>query len=200
MIGRKRSRLLLTTIMVLAAGCSSGGHDAVGGAGSTRIVRLRTAAALPACPAGIGRGLPRLTLACLSGGPKVVLRGQPAATPMLVNIWATWCGPCVREVPRLIAFEKAARGRVGLLGVLTEDEPAQALLFARQFHMPYTSVEDPDGTVLRAFSPGPPATLFVNPAGDVVFVKRGEIKSVAELEGLVRAHLGVLVAGSAPSS
>ena len=78
-----------------------------------------------------------------------------------------------------------------MLGVLTEDEPANGLEFARQFHMPYTSVLDPDGKVLRAFSPGPPATLFLDPRGHVVFVKRGEIRSTKELHMLVSQHLGV---------
>ena len=110
---------------------------------------------------------------------------------MLVNIWATWCSPCVREVPLLVSFSKAAGDRVGVLGVLTEDEPEQALEFARQFHMTYTSVLDDDGTVLRTFSPGPPATLFVNPAGRVVYVKRGEIHSSGDLRSLVRQHLGI---------
>jgi hypothetical protein len=96
----------------------------------------------------------------------------------------------------LAAFSRAAAGRVSVLGVLTEDDQKLALKFAVQFHMPYTSVIDDEGKVLRTYSVGPPVTLFVNTAGDVVFVKRGEIKSRRELASLVKTHLKVDVASS----
>jgi cytochrome c biogenesis protein CcmG/thiol:disulfide interchange protein DsbE len=180
---------------MLLAGCTSGAPTASGQSSSGQsLTRLHAEVRLPPCPAGVGQGLPKLSLGCLSGGPKVALRARGPGTPMLVNIWATWCSPCVREVPMLVSFSKAAGGRVGLLGVLTEDEQAQALEFASQFHMTYTSVLDDDGKVLRTFSPGPPATLFVDLAGRVVYVKRGEIHSFDDLRSLVRIHLGVDVA------
>ena len=179
----------LAGLAVLTAACAGGsaGRESP----DAKLVALRAAAALPPCPDGVGNGLPALTLECLSGGADVRLRATSSGRPTLVNIWATWCRPCVAEVPLLVATARSAQGKVDVLGVLTEDEPANGLKFARQFHMPYTSVLDPDGKVLRAFSPGPPATLFVDARGRVAFVKRGEIRSAAELRGLVRTHLGV---------
>lgn len=195
MRGRTRRAALAAASVLLLAACSSGAQSGDGKSPpDPTLVRLRAEAALPACPSGVGAGLPKLMLGCLSGGPKVQLRARGTGKPMLVNIWATWCSPCVREVPLLVSFSKAAGDRVGLLGVLTEDEPSQALQFAQQFHMTYTSVLDGDGIVLRRFSPGPPATLFIDPAGRVVYVKRGEIHSFNDLRSLVRRHLGVDVA------
>lgn len=156
---------------------------------------LRSAAALPACPGGLGPALPDLTLPCLSGGPAVALRASGPSRPRLVNIWATWCAPCVREVPELVAFADQARGQVDVVGVLTQDEQSLGLEFARQFAMNYTSVVDDDGAVLRRFSPGPPTSLFLSEDGTLAFVQRGEIKDAAALRALVREHLGFDVPG-----
>lgn len=152
---------------------------------------LRRAAALAPCPVGLGPTLPAVTLPCLSGGPDVTLRGRPAGRPMLVNIWASWCAPCVREVPALLAFSAKAGDRVGVVGVLHEDQPGQALEFARQYGMHYPSLVDDQGVVLRRYAAGPPATLFLDSAGAVRFVQRGQFHSVAQIEQLVAEHLGV---------
>lgn len=152
---------------------------------------LRRAAALDPCPPGLGSGLPDLRLPCLGGGPPVSLRESGPGTPMLVNIWATWCRPCVQEVPILVAFAAKARGKVGLVGVDTTDESAKALIFAAQYGMRYPSLVDVDGRLLRSYGGGPPITLFVDAGGRVVHVERGKVDSLPELESLVARRLGV---------
>jgi cytochrome c biogenesis protein CcmG/thiol:disulfide interchange protein DsbE len=152
---------------------------------------LRRAAALQPCPAGLGPELPDLTLACLGGGSDVRLRSAAPGRPTLVNIWATWCGPCVREVPALVTFARRAGDRVAVVGVDTTDEDDKALTFARQYGMHYPSVVDPDGRVLRAFGGGPPITLLLDAEGTVRFRHRGELTSPDEIAALVRQHLGV---------
>lgn len=165
-----------------AGGTTSSGPD---------LAPLRSAAALTPCPGGLSPELPDLRLPCLGGGSPVELRGPGAGTPMLVNIWATWCGPCVREVPVLVAFSSKYAGKVGVVGVDVEDEASDALTFAARNAMHYPSVVDEEGRVLRAFGGGPPITLLVDASGRVMFTKRGELKSAAELEQLVAKHLGV---------
>jgi thiol-disulfide isomerase/thioredoxin len=152
---------------------------------------LRQAAKLAPCPAGLGPTLPALTLACLGGGKAVALRGAAPGVPTLVNIWATWCGPCVREVPTLIAFQRKAAGKVAVVGIDTEDESDKALTFASQYSMRYPSLVDLDGKVLRAYGVGPPVTLFVGADGRVEYTQQGELRSVAEIEKLVAEHLGI---------
>jgi cytochrome c biogenesis protein CcmG/thiol:disulfide interchange protein DsbE len=152
---------------------------------------LRQAAKLAPCPAGVGPKLPPLTLPCLGDGKAVALRGAAPGMPTLVNIWATWCGPCVREVPTLIAFQRKAAGKVAVVGIDTEDESDKALTFASQYSMRYPSLVDVDGKVLRAYGVGPPVTLFVGPDGRVEYTQQGELHSVAEIEKLVTEHLGI---------
>jgi len=110
---------------------------------------------------------------------------------MLVNIWATWCGPCVREVPLLVDFSRRATGRVRVVGVLHQDLASNALEFARQSGMTYPSVVDEDGNVLRAFGSGPPITVLLDASGQVKSVKRGEFDDVAQIEALVEQTLGI---------
>ena len=155
------------------------------------LTALRTAAGLDPCPSGLGGQLPDLRLDCLGGGPAVRLRGAAPGRPVLLNIWATWCGPCVREVPVLVDVARRAAGRVTVVGVDTEDVPAQALTFARQYAMHYASLVDPDGNVLRAYGAGPPITLLLDATGRVVFTHRGQLHSTRQVEDLLAAHLGV---------
>ena len=161
------------------------------GAEGADLEPLRRAVGIESCPASLGADLPRITLPCLAGGPDVALASKPPGKPMLVNIWATWCQPCVREVPLLLRFREKAGDRIGVVGVLHEDEQGQALEFARQYGMHYPSVVDEDGQVLRAFSSGPPVTLLIDASGKVRQVKRGEWKSLAELVSAVSDSLGL---------
>lgn len=155
------------------------------------LAALREAADLAPCPAGLGPELPDLVLPCLGGGADVDLRSAPPGRPTLVNVWATWCPPCVDEVPDLVAFAERAQDRVGLVGVLTQDPVRNGLEFSRQYGVRYPSVVDEQGDVLRASRPGPPVTLFLDAEGRIVHRKSGRFTDVAEIEALVAQHLGV---------
>lgn len=180
--------------VALAAGTGSGSSGRTAEATpDPRLVQLRAAAQLDACPVGLGPELPDLVLPCLGGGDDVDLRAAPPGRPTLVNVWATWCPPCVEEVPDLVAFADKAGERVALVGVLTQDTQANGLEFARQFGMRYPSLVDDDGEVFRAFRPGPPVTLFLDAQGRLVHKRSGRFTDLAELEALVAEHLGVTV-------
>ena len=155
------------------------------------VEQLRVAADLEPCPDGLGPELPDLVLPCLGGGPDVDLRSAPPGRPTLVNVWATWCPPCVEEVPDLVAFRDRAGDRVALVGVLTQDPAVNGLGFARDVGMHWPSVVDDQGEVFRAFRPGPPVTLFLDAEGRVVHKRSGKFNDVAEIEALVAEHLGV---------
>ena len=157
------------------------------------LTRLRAAAALAPCPDGLGQGFPASTVGCLDGGPPVDLRLTPTGTPQLVNIWATWCPPCVAEVPELVAFQARAGTAVRVVGVLTTDAPRDALLFAAQYGMRYANLDDQDGLVKRRFVSALPGTLFVDRTGRVVHIQRGPFTSVEEIAALTARYLGVTV-------
>ncbi len=183
---------LLGAVLLLAAAtaCTPDGPTAPTSPG-VDLEQLRRRAALPACPSGLSPELPSLTLPCLSGGQAVDISAQVPARPVLVNVWATWCAPCVREFPHLVDAAQRSGGSFDVVGVLTQDTASNGLEFARQFEMNYTSVIDDNGVVMRRFSPGPPVTLFVSADGTIKHVQRGELRSRAQLDQLLRQHLDV---------
>ena len=188
----KRLLPLALVIVLVAAGA------ALARGGPTpqpdELTRLRTAAALAPCPAGLGVGFPVAKVGCLAGGPPVDLaRLSPTGVPQLINIWATWCPPCVAEVPELVAFQKRAGAAVHVVGVLTTDAPRDALLFAAQYGMHYANLDDQDGLVKRRFVSALPGTLFVDGTGRVVHVQRGPFTSVGQIAALTAQYLGVRV-------
>ncbi len=181
----------------LLAGCSAAPAPVTGDGASpveppdAAAVR---AARLDACPPSDGpvagaEGLPDVIVPCLDDGPPVRLARLRG--PAVVNVWATWCPPCVEEMPLLQELHERARGRLVVLGLDYEDEPTQALRFLAAHRLTFPSVSDPEGDsgVLRA--PGPPETLFVDRDGRVVHRKVGPVASSGEFVDLVERHLGV---------
>lgn len=189
---RLRVLALLSLLAVAAAALFLGTRDEDEPA-QDALAPLRARAALSPCPTGISPELPKLTLPCLGGGPAVALQGKPSGVPTLVNIYASWCAPCLKEMPLLSAFAAAGAGKVALLGVDTADEQRLALLFAKDVGQTWNAVVDDDKVVLRRYASGPPVTLFVDPAGKITYVKVGGFADLAELRTLAARYLEVVV-------
>lgn len=179
--------LVAGALVLRAGGAGDSPNDL---AGAAELAPLRRAAALEPCTGPLGLGLPALTLPCLGDGTGRAVVGAPGR-PQLVNVWATWCAPCVREVPIFVRFAQKAGERVGVVGVLLQDTPENGLEFARQYGMRYPSVVDDDGRILRTYGRLPPITLLVDAQGVVRHVERGQVDSLAELEQIVASKLGV---------
>lgn len=120
-------------------------------------------------------GLPALRLPCLGDGPDIELP-RLAGRPTLVNLWASWCGPCREEMPLLQdAFEEHG-AEVRFLGIVTRDEPSVAIDFASSIGVTYAHVVDADGALLdRLGVPGLPVTLGVDPSGRIIARQIGQM-------------------------
>ncbi len=198
-MSRGRLAGLLAVLALLGAALVVGSHGQGPGAAragaptlSPELVAARAAAALPGCPAGLSTDLPDLRLPCYAGGPDVPVSAAPGR-PTLVNLWATWCGPCVAEVPELVQFAAEAGDRVGVVGVVHEDTPESVYAFAKQFGVNYPLVRDDLGQVLRRYGPGPPISLLVRADGTVAHVQVGAYPTLASVRDAVATHLGVRV-------
>jgi thiol-disulfide isomerase/thioredoxin len=98
------------------------------------------------------------------------LRRQLEGTPLVINMWASWCGPCEAEAPDLAAAAHRYADRIQFLGVDVQDNRGDARGFAID-HWPYPSVFDPSGAIMAHLGiRGPPATFFY--AGDGSLVQR----------------------------
>lgn len=138
--------------------------------------------------------LPPATLAGFAGGPEVNLadfRGKP----LILNFWATWCAPCVKEMPE---FKRAAEefgDAVTFLGVDVEDAPPNAEPFVKRLGINYPLAIDPRRELYRSVGNfGMPTTLFVDPDGLVQYRHTGPLDA-EELRALAAEHLDVRVEG-----
>jgi cytochrome c biogenesis protein CcmG, thiol:disulfide interchange protein DsbE len=101
------------------------------------------------------------------------LRGHP----VIVNFWASWCGPCRSEMPRLeqVVQQHGAEGLV-VLGVVYKDTADAARGFATQFGATWPNVTDPDGSIAKAYRVvGAPQSYFIDRAGVLRSIQIGEI-------------------------
>jgi len=89
--------------------------------------------------------------------------------PMLVNFWATWCGPCLLETPQLVELAAGYRDRgLVIVGISTDDTAEQIRPFAATFKVSYPLLVGKDREdVFAAFGLGNgiPMTVFIRPDG-----------------------------------
>jgi thiol-disulfide isomerase/thioredoxin len=124
-----------------------------------------------ACASGATaiEGVGDLELDCL--GDEAATAVGPGEKPLVVVLWASWCGPCQAEAPEVEAFFQAYGDQVDVLGVDTADTRDVGRSFAEEFGMTFPSVFDPDEAVRIGLGvPGLPGVAFVNPDGSVAEV------------------------------
>jgi len=110
--------------------------------------------------------------------------------PIVLNFWATWCGPCRLEIPHLVelADEYRARGLV-VLGISIDDEPSELRAFAPTLRMNYPILVGRDHEdLLAAYDAvyGIPISWFIRPDGTVA-LKRPGYNSKAWFDEQIRA-------------
>ena len=111
--------------------------------------------------------------------------------PVVVNNWASWCGPCREEFPR---FQQAAAehlDQVAFLGVDTQDSSDAYETFLRDNPLPYPSVEDPDKALAAWTDTGlvaVPNTLFYDRDGKLLYAHQGPYTSQADLDADIKKY------------
>ena len=137
--------------------------------------------------------LPDLRLSCFTGGQPVRLASLRG--PAVINIWATWCGPCREELPAMQRLADRAAGKLRVMGVDTGDSREAAASFGTDVHVTLPTLYDPDRTLVGALGRAAlPVTVFLDAAGKR-FVYNQLPPDDAQLAALVRAHTGVAVTG-----
>lgn len=156
---------LLVGVAIAAASCASGGGP--GRAPSAVSCSPATPPLLPCSAAA----LPTYDLATFQR-----LLDQLHGKPVLVNIWASWCGPCIAEAPALTRLERAFGGKVQFVGVDILDAAGPARAFIEKYHWRYPSIADPTGAIRNGLGyVGQPVTIVYDSNGTKVFELSGPI-------------------------
>jgi cytochrome c biogenesis protein CcmG/thiol:disulfide interchange protein DsbE len=110
-------------------------------------------------------------------------------TPVVVNDWASWCGPCRFEFPFLQSQASKHAKDVAFLGVDSDDSSGSAKTFLGELPLPYPSYSDPDKSIRQELHGiGYPATVFYDRAGNVAFTHQGQYRTEAELAADIQRY------------
>lgn len=106
--------------------------------------------------------------------------------PVVVNGWASWCGPCKFELPFFQRQAQRRGARVAFLGVNVEDTPSAARRLTALYPLPYPSFEDPRGDIVERFGArGLPVTVFYDARGRRQMVHQGYFPSEQALSDAI---------------
>jgi cytochrome c biogenesis protein CcmG/thiol:disulfide interchange protein DsbE len=170
-------------VLVLAA-CGSGGDNGSGDA--------------PDYDSTL-RGSPPKLAALHDQSDELLSGGQPAfekrirelrGYPIVVNKWASWCGPCRSEFP-FFQSQSAKHGtKVAFLGVDANDGEDSAKQFLSELPVPYPSYVDPDQEIAKSIEAEVafPSTAFYDKTGKRVFVRSGTYASEDDLAADIKRY------------
>ena len=138
----------------------------------------------------LGRPAPGFTLRPVGGGEPVSLadlRGHP----VVLNFWATWCGPCYEEHGALLRAARERGDDVRFLGVVYEDEEPLVASFLARHGQAFPSLVDPGSRAAIAYGVyGVPETFFLDAEGRITSKESGALSAPRIAAGLERARSG----------
>jgi len=125
---------------------------------------------------------------CIDGGSGIVM--ESLRGPAIVNVWGSWCAPCVAELPHLVAL--AQKKKINIIGVDVEEKSqAAGKAFMISHGITWPVLYDPDGRTKTLYGLGVPVTFFITSKGEVAYRHIGIINSDQILFDEVKKYLGI---------
>jgi thiol-disulfide isomerase/thioredoxin len=143
-------------------------------------------------PAGeLPGSVAEVRLGSLEGGGGRALGELIGTTPLVVNFFASWCVPCIDEMPAFERVNQSLGGQVTFIGMANRDAPEDALATVQSTGVTYPTFDDPDASALTYFGGlSMPTTVFIDASGEVVDVNSGALTE-AELRAKITDLFGV---------
>jgi thiol-disulfide isomerase/thioredoxin len=168
-------------LTVLAAGCGSSG----GGSSTHPDYAQR----LKGAPAPLAQLYSEANQLLPGGKDALEKRIGELEYPAVVNVWASWCGPCRFEFPMFQEASAKWGKRVAFLGADSEDSEAEAEKWLADNPVPYPSYYETGFDYASSLkASGPPDTAFYNAKGELVYVKLGQYAHESDLEADIRHY------------
>lgn len=136
----------------------------------------------------VGDTLPAITYQAFDGSQATLAAD---GTPLVVNFWASTCGPCLQEMPAIEQVYREEAGKVHVVGIASVDPLSSAQHMAARTGVTYPLGLDPDGTIVRQLGGiGLPHTVMVAADGKVVYRHTGAL-TADQLRAAIHSKLGV---------
>ncbi len=133
----------------------------------------------------VGHPAPDFVLTTLDGAEFRL--SDHRGTPVVLNFWATWCGPCQRELPELQAAAERWNGNVLIVGVDQAEEAEVVQRYVDELGLTFPIPMDEETDVAQRYNVrGLPTTFFIDGEGIIRSVWAGEMNSVTLAEHVVK--------------
>jgi len=189
----RRIRVLLC-LAVLSAVAVGGCGGSGSGNPDSRLTQEQAKAPIPGAPPQLAE-IRSQANQLLDGGTDAfdARLAQLRGTPVVVNKWASWCGPCRFEFPWFQTLAEKQGGQVAFLGVNSNDSSGSAQTFLSELPLPYPSYDDPDLKIAQDLGGPPqafPTTTYYDRTGKQGFTHPGVYSSEADLTADVSRYAG----------
>ncbi|MBB2992165.1 thiol-disulfide isomerase/thioredoxin [Mycolicibacterium iranicum] len=161
------------------------------------LAEPRAEAALQPCPtAGTGLGpeaLRGIDLECVGDGSRVDIARALAGRPVVLNLWAYWCGPCADELPAMAEYQRRKGSEVTVLTVHQDENETAALIRMAELGVHLPTVQDGRRRIAAALRvPNVmPATVVLRADGSVAEILPRSFATADEIAAAVDPKIGV---------